>query len=60
MSELLLIWTVPKENTDKTVLTDLEKFQILRSEGVLIADECRGCGEESKVIYEMTVNSQKK
>jgi hypothetical protein len=56
-SELFLMWTVPKENTDKTVLTDLEKFQILRSEGVLIADECRGCGEESKVIYEMTVTS---
>ncbi len=53
---LLLMWTVPKENTDKTVLTDLEKFQILRSEGVLVADECRGCGEESKVIYEMKVN----
>jgi hypothetical protein len=55
--ELYLMWTVPKENTDKTVLTDLDKFQILRSEGVLIADECRGCGEESKVIYEMTVTS---
>jgi fibronectin type 3 domain-containing protein len=52
-----LVWTVPKENTDKTPLTDLEKFQILRSEGALIADECRGCGEESKVISEMSVGS---
>jgi hypothetical protein len=56
-SELFLMWTAPKDNSDKTVLTDLEKFQILRSEGVLIADECRGCGEESKVIYEMALNS---
>ena len=54
---LLLIWTVPKENTDKTVLTDLEKFQILRSEGTLIADECRGCGEIQKGIHEMKVES---
>jgi uncharacterized protein len=55
--ELFLMWTVPKDNSDKTVLTDLEKFQILRSEGVLIADECRGCGEESKVINELTLTS---
>jgi hypothetical protein len=55
--ELFLVWTAPKDNTDKTALTDLEKFQILRSEGVLIAEECRGCGEESKVIFEMNVNS---
>jgi fibronectin type 3 domain-containing protein len=54
---LLLMWTVPKENTDKTVLTDLEKFEILRSEGALVADECRGCGEGSKVVHEMKVDS---
>ena len=50
---LLLAWTVPKENTDKTVLTNLEKFQVLRSEGILVAGECRGCGEVAKVVYEM-------
>ena len=54
---LFLTWTVPKENTDKTVLTDLEKFQIRRSEGALIGDECRGCGEAPKVIREMKVDS---
>ena len=54
---LLLTWSVPKENADKTVLTDLEKFQILRSEGTLIADECRGCGETPKVVYEMKAES---
>ena len=55
-SRLLLTWTVPKENTDKSVLIDLDKFQILRSEGVLVADECRGCGESAKVVYEMKVD----
>jgi len=50
---LLLEWTTPKENTDKTPLTDLVEFKILRSEGVLIGDECRGCGEKPKVVYEM-------
>jgi len=50
---LLLEWTSPKENTDKSVLTDLAEFKILRSEGVLIAGECRGCGEKPKVVYEM-------
>jgi len=54
---LLLTWSVPKENADKTVLTDLDKFQILRSEGTLIADECRGCGETPKVVYEMKAES---
>ncbi len=43
---LLLEWTSPKENTDKSPLINLEKFQILRSEGILIAGECRGCGEK--------------
>jgi hypothetical protein len=50
---LLLEWKIPKENTDKSPLTDLVQFKILRSEGVLIGDECRGCGEKSKVVYEM-------
>ncbi len=50
---LLLEWTTPKENTDKTPLTDLVEFRILRSEGILIGDECRGCGEKPKVVYEM-------
>jgi fibronectin type 3 domain-containing protein len=50
---LLLEWTIPKENTDKSPLTDLVEFKVLRSEGVLIGDECRGCGEKSKVVYEM-------
>ena len=55
---LFLQWTVPKENTDKTALTDLENFQIERSEGVLVADECRGCGGAPKVIYEMKADSE--
>jgi fibronectin type 3 domain-containing protein len=55
---LLLEWTVPKENTDKSPLPDLVGFQILRSEGVLIGDECRGCGEKTKVIHEMKLGSQ--
>ena len=50
---LLLEWTIPKENTDKSPLTNLAEFKVLRSEGVLIGDECRGCGEKSKVVYEM-------
>ncbi len=55
---LLLEWTSPKENTDKSPLINLEKFQILRSEGILIAGECRGCGEKPKMIYEMEVDSK--
>ena len=55
---LLLEWTSPKENTDKSVLTDLAEFKILRSEGVLIAGECRGCGEKPKVVYEMKWDSK--
>ncbi len=55
--QLVLVWTIPKENTDKTVLTDLEKFQITRSEGDLIGDSCRGCGEAFKVIEEMRADS---
>jgi fibronectin type 3 domain-containing protein len=55
---LLLEWTAPKENTDKTPLTDLVGFQILRSEGILIGDECRGCGEKTKVVHEMKLDHQ--
>ncbi|MEW6375169.1 MAG: hypothetical protein AB1502_05180 [Thermodesulfobacteriota bacterium] len=55
---LLLEWTAPRENTDKSPLVDLTEFRILRSEGVLIGDECRGCGEKFKVIYEMKLDSK--
>lgn len=55
---LLLEWTFPKENTDKSALTDLERFQVLRSEGILVAEECRGCGEKPKVVYEMKVDGR--
>lgn len=55
---LLLEWTAPKENTDKTPLTDSVRFQILRSEGVLVGDECKGCGEKTKVVHEMKLGSQ--
>ncbi len=55
---LLLEWTSPKESTDKTPLINLAKFQILRSEGILIAGECRGCGEKTAVVYEMTVDGK--
>ncbi len=55
---LLLEWTSPKENTDKTPVTNLEKFQIFRSEGTLIAGECRGCGETPKVVHEMKVDGK--
>jgi fibronectin type 3 domain-containing protein len=56
--QILLEWTAPKENTDKSPLIDLVKFQILRSEGILIADECKGCGEKKKVIYEMKLDTK--
>jgi fibronectin type 3 domain-containing protein len=55
---LLLEWTVPKENTDKSPVTNLAEFKILRSEGALIAGECRGCGEKKEVISEIKVNPQ--
>jgi fibronectin type 3 domain-containing protein len=55
---VLLDWSVPKENTDKSVLTDLASFQILRSEGVLIGEECRGCGEKKTVVHEMKLDSK--
>lgn len=55
---LLLEWTAPKENTDRSVLTDLAEFKILRSEGTLIAEKCRGCGERLKVVYEMKLDKK--
>ena len=55
---LLLEWTSPKENTDKSPLTDLASFQVLRSEGVLVGDECRGCGEKKAVVHEMKWDSK--
>lgn len=55
---LLLEWGVPKENTDKSPLTDLVEFQILRSEGVLVGDECKECGGKPKVVYKMKLGSQ--
>jgi fibronectin type 3 domain-containing protein len=55
---VLLEWTAPKENTDKSALTDLAEFKILRSEGALIAGECKGCGEKTKVVYEMKLDSK--
>jgi hypothetical protein len=53
---LLLEWTVPKENTDKSPLTDLASFQILRSEGALVGGECKGCGEKTKVVHEIKLD----
>lgn len=49
---LLLEWTFPKENTDKSVLIDLTEFKVLRSEGDFIGDQCRGCGEKFDVVFE--------
>ena len=53
---LLLRWSSPKENSDKSALTDLAEVQVLRSEGMLIGGECKGCGEKAKVVYEMKVD----
>ncbi|MGQ9648374.1 MAG: fibronectin type III domain-containing protein [Thermodesulfobacteriota bacterium] len=53
---LLLEWTAPKENTDKTPLTDLEGFQVLRSEGIHVGDQCKGCGEKPKPVYEIRLD----
>jgi hypothetical protein len=53
---LLLEWTAPKENTDKSVLTDLSEFRILRSEGILVGGECKGCGEQVKVVSEIRLD----
>jgi fibronectin type 3 domain-containing protein len=57
-SRLLLEWTIPKENTDRTPLIDLVEFKILRSEGVLVGDECKGCGGKPKVVYEMKLTKE--
>ena len=50
---LLLDWAVPKENTDKSPLVDLVEFKVTKSEGNLVAGECKGCGEKPQVVYEM-------
>jgi hypothetical protein len=55
---LLLEWTLPKENTDKSVLTDLSEFKVLRSEGDLIGEECRGCGEKARVVFEAKLDEK--
>ena len=55
---LLLEWTSPKENTDKSPLTNLVEFQILRSEGTLVAGECKGCGGEPVVAFEKEVGKE--
>ena len=54
---LILEWTAPKESTDKSPLTDLAEFKVLRSDGILIGEECRGCSEQTKVVHEMKVDS---
>ena len=53
---LLLEWSVPKENTDKSLLTDLVGFKILKSEGTLVGNECRGCGEKTTVVHEIKLD----
>jgi hypothetical protein len=53
---LLLQWTVPKANTDKSVLTDLVEVRILRSEGALVGGECRGCGEGTQDIQKVKLD----
>lgn len=52
---ILLEWTSPKENTDKSPLTDLVGFRILRSEGILIDGECRGCSEKATIVKEVEI-----
>jgi len=55
---LILTWTAPKENTDKSVLTDLTEFKVLKSEGTLVAGECRGCGGKPEVLLELRVEGK--
>jgi fibronectin type 3 domain-containing protein len=55
---LLLEWSIPKDNTDKSPLTDLTGFRILRSEGALVGDECKGCGEKAKVVHEIKLDTK--
>ncbi len=56
--QALLEWTIPKENTDKSALTDLAGFSISRSEGTLVGGECRGCGEKTIVAFEMKLGAK--
>jgi hypothetical protein len=53
---LLLEWTAPKVNTDNSVLIDLSGFQILRSEGILVEGECKGCGERVNIASEIRLD----
>jgi fibronectin type 3 domain-containing protein len=53
-----LEWSIPKDNTDKSPLTDLTGFRILRSEGALVGDECKGCGEKAKVVHEIKLDTK--
>jgi len=55
---LLLEWTIPKFNTDRTPLTDLVEFKIMGSEGVLVGDHCQGCGGKPKLIHEMKLTKE--
>lgn len=55
---LLLEWSIPKDNTDKSPLTDLTGFRIFRSEGALVGDECKGCGEKTKVVHEIKLDTK--
>ncbi len=55
---LLLDWGVPKENTDQSALNDLSGFVILRSAGILVGEECKGCGEKKTVVHEMKWESK--
>ena len=55
---LLLQWTTPRNNTDRTPLTDLVEFKILKSEGVLVGDACKGCGEKPKVFHEIKLTKE--
>ena len=50
---IILEWTAPKENTDKSVLTNLVEFQVLRSEGDLVGEECSGCSGKPTVVNRM-------
>lgn len=55
---LLLEWTLPKENTDKSILKDLSELKVLRSEGDLIGEECKGCGEKGKPVAELKLDEK--
>ncbi len=55
---VLLEWTAPRENTDKTPLVDLKEFTVFRSEGSLVDDSCRGCGERKTVVGQLQVTGE--